>query len=143
PVVRTRVRGSLGRVCGGERAEGAEPLALRRRLVEVPRERGERAARRRAGDVVRVEEHPDLVPERARLARRALVVRRLADEVQAPRRPRAGGVEEEALTRDRVRLDESRPRGALVDRPAFVVGDERRPGSAARQAALLEAEQED
>ena len=61
----------------------------------------ERPARSSSGRRRRIEERARLLPERARLARRAVVGRRLADEVEAARRPRARRVEEVALARDR------------------------------------------
>ena len=90
-----------------------------------------------------VEECARLVPERARLPRRALVGRGLADEVEAPRRPRARRVEEEALARDLVGLREPRALRGLVDRAALLLVEERRALLAAGEAPLLEAEQED
>ena len=70
----------------------------------------------------------DLFPERARLAWRAVVGRRLADEVEPARRARARGVEEVAVAADLV--------GALepaAELAARVVVEERRRARAARQ----------
>ena len=83
PAVRARERVRLAGVARGELGERAQPLALGRRVVERPRERRQRPPARPAAHVVGVEERLHVVPERARLARRALVVRRLADEVEA------------------------------------------------------------
>src|SRR5439155_17806637 len=109
-----------------------------RRRFERPGERGEGAAARPARDVVGREERDDLVPERARLARAPLVARRLADEVEAVRRARAGRVEEVAVARHLVRPLEPPP-----ERPSTLVVEERRAAAAARQAPLLEPEGED
>ncbi len=102
PVVRSgqRVRALL--VVCGEPDERAEPLARARRRLERPRERREGSASRRALHVRRVEQRPDVLPERARLARHALVSRRLAHEDEPPCRTRARRVEEIAVTGDSV-----------------------------------------
>src|SRR5262249_2638681 len=89
-------------------------------------------------DIVRVEQHPNLVPERAGVARRALVARRLTDEVQGLRRTRAGRVEEVTVAGDAVGPLETRAQVA-----AHVVVEERRRSRASRQAPLLETEDED
>ena len=80
-----------------------------------------------------------LVPERAALPRRAVVARRLAHEVEPPRRARARRVEEVAVARDLVRLDEPR----LAERPARVVVEERGSLRPPWERSLLEPEQED
>ena len=82
---------------------------------------------------------PDVLPERARLARRAVVGRRLADEVEPSRRPCAGRVEEVAGPRDRVGLREPR---SVVELAPPVVVEERRARGALREDALLEPEDE-
>ena len=89
-----------------------------------------------------VEERRDLVPERTRLARAPLVGRRLPDEGEPSGRAGAGGIEEVAIPRDRVRPREPGARAAL-ELAAGLVVEERRTLSPARQASLLEAEQED
>src|SRR5581483_11496272 len=76
--------------------------------------------------------------ERARLARGALVGRRLTDEVEAMRRARARRVEQVAVARHLVGTLEP-----CADLAAAVVVEERRRPGAARQRALLEPEQED
>ena len=94
-----------------------------------------------AADVVRVEEPAHRLPERARLARRAVIGCRLADEREQLPRPRACGVEEIAIPACRVGSLEARaPRG--VELAARLVVEERRRGSAARQRSLLEADHE-
>src|SRR5439155_19029572 len=125
PAVRTRERGRFAGIRRGERAQRPEPLAIGRRLVQPPGERGERPPLCPPGDLVVREERAHLVPERARLPRRALVAGRLADEVETLRRSSARRVEEEALARHGVGLDQARLTGALVDRAAFLVGYER------------------
>ena len=101
PAVCARQRGSFAGIRRRERAQRPEPLALGRRLIQPPGERGERPPLRPPGDVLGAVERAHLVPERARLPRRALVACRLTDEVEALGRASARGVEEEALARDR------------------------------------------
>src|SRR5438034_783788 len=132
----------LVHVARRERGQGAESLALGRRGLDPPRELRQWTALRPASDVVGVEEGAGLVPERARLAGRAVVGRRLAHEVEPARRPRARRVEEVALARDRVRSGRPAAARRLVDRAALLVREERRALLAAREAALLEAEYE-
>ena len=81
------------------------------------------------------------MPEGARLARAAVVVRRLAHEIEALRGARAGRVEEVAIERDRIRPRE--PCTSLVQPPPSVVVEERRPGAPAGEAPLLQPEHED
>ena len=90
-------------VVGREPDERAQALALARRRLERPGQSRERPAPRGALNVGGVEERPDVLPERARLARHTLVARRLANEHEPPGRPRAGRVEEVAVARDGVR----------------------------------------
>ena len=142
PVVRARDRLGLGPVAGREPGQRPQALALRRRLLDRPGEMRERALRRRTPHVVRVEAGARFVPERARLPRRALVGGRLADEVEPLRRPRAGGVEEVALARDRVGPLQARLAGEVELAAGFVV-EERRGGRTPGQAALLQTEHED
>src|SRR5262249_42730165 len=119
PVVRLRDCVGSRLVVGGEGREGAQPLPLGRGRLERPGEVRERAAARPAGDVVRLEERARLLPDRARLPGRALVAGRLPDEVEAPRRARAGGVEEVALAGDLV--DAGEPRAASEGRADVLV----------------------
>ena len=88
-------------------------------------------------DVLLVEHRGDFVPEWARLARPAVVGRRLADEVETARRARAGRIEEVAVAAHLIR-----PLQPRAERAACVVVEERRDTLAARQHSLLEAEQE-
>ena len=85
PAVRARERVGLvaALVVGGEDRERPQPLALGRRGLEPPGEGRERLAPRPARDVVGREGLRDLLPERARLLRAALVGRGLAHEVEA------------------------------------------------------------
>ena len=138
PVVRVGERARLVGLRDRELRERAHALALGRRRLERPRERGQRPPRGRARHVLFVEDGRDLLPERARLARRAVVGRRLAHEVEAARRARARGVEEVAVAADLVGTLE--PAAELAAR---VVVEERRRARAARQRPLLEPEQED
>src|SRR5581483_11999524 len=138
PSVRIRECGGRVAVVGREAHERAQPLTLRRRRFEGPRERRQRTARRRARDVVLVEDGGSLLPERARLARRTLVGRRFADEEQTTRRARARGVEEVAVARDLVRALEPPAEAA-----AAVVVEERRRPRAARERAFLQPEHEE
>src|SRR2546428_4873647 len=143
PAVRAGDRaGGLG-IGGGDRRQRAQPLTLARGRFERPRECGERAALRPALDLVRHEEAARLLRERARLAGRALVVGSLADEVEPPRRPRAGRVEEVAVSRDRVGPKEARSARGLLELGLPILVEERRALGPPRQAALLEAEDED
>ena len=101
------------RVGLGDRRAGASARS-RSRSVGA-RSSGHVSAESGRRDVARatssgVEDRGDLLPERARLARRAVVGRRLADEVEAPRRARAGGVEEVAVAADLVGALEPRRR---------------------------------
>src|SRR5207247_8152634 len=125
-----------------ERGQGAGSLALGRRGLDPPRELRQWTALRPASDVVGVEEGAGLVPERARLAGRAVVGCRFAHEVEPARRPRARRLEEVALARDRFRSGQPRAARRLLDRAALLVREERRALLAAREAALLEAEDE-
>ncbi len=110
PAVRAgeRLRLAAGLLGARERGDGAQPLAVARRRLERPGERRERAAARPADDVVRFEERSDLLPERARFPGRAFVGGRLAHQVEPPRGPRAGRVEEVAVASDRVGALEAR-----------------------------------
>ena len=141
PAVRARECACGGGVGRGELRQRAQTLPLRRRVVERPRQRRERAAPRPAPHVLRVEHRLHLVPERARLARAAVVGRRLADEIEPVQRPGARRVEEVAVAADRVRPLQAG--AALVERAAGVVVEERRRRAAPRQAPLLESEDED
>ena len=85
-----------------------------------------------------VEERPDVLPERARLARCSLVPGRLAHENEALRSARAGRIEEVAVARDGVG-----PLETSTQLPPDVVAQERRRPRASRKRSLLEAENED
>src|SRR5439155_10033054 len=101
-------------------------------------QRRQRPPHRRAPDLFVAEEPRDLVPERARLARSPVVVRGLAHEVEALGGARARGVEEVAVPRDAVRLDEPRVGKAAT----LVVVEERRGLRPPRKRPFLEAEDE-
>src|SRR3989454_1360857 len=141
PAVRDRNR-FRGRhvVCGAQR-DGAQAFALRRSVLERPRELGQWAAARPACDVVLGEDGLDLVPERAGLARAAVVGGSLAYEIDALARTRARRVEEVAVARDLIGSRQPRV-GAPVEVAARVVAEERGLVAAARQAPLLQPEQE-
>ena len=128
-------------VAGGELRERPQPLSLGRCVLERPRQRRERPPARPAAHVVGVEERLHVVPERARLARAAVVVGRLAHEIEPLRGARARRVEEVAVVLDRIRPLE--PRASLVERAPRVVVEERRAAATARQAPLLQPEDED
>ena len=138
PAVRRRERGGPVGVVDRQSRERAEPLALAGGGVDGPRQARQRTPPRRESDVRRREERTHVLPERARLARDALVARRLADEDEPLRRPRAGRVEEVPVARDGVRPLE--PAAELA--PGVVVEERRRPFPS-RQAAFLEPEQVD
>ena len=129
------------RVPRGELRERPQPLTLGRRLVERPGQRRERPPACPAAHVVGVEERLHVVPERARLTRAAVVVGRLAHEIEPLRGARARRVEEIAVVLDRIRPLE--PRAPLVERAPRVVVEERRAAAAPRQAPLLQPEHED
>ena len=143
PAVRARERGGRRPVGGRERGQRAQALALARRGLERPGQRGERAAPCPALDLVGREQAARLVPERARLARRAVVARGLADEVEPARRSRAGGVEEVAVARDRVGAQQAPGARGALELGLLLLVEERRALRAARQAALVEADDED
>src|SRR4029450_9994644 len=73
PPVGVRERDGLVGALRGERAQGAQALAFWRRRVDVPGRLRQPAARRPPLDVGGVKQGASLVPERARLARRAFV----------------------------------------------------------------------
>ena len=85
PVVRGREGERPFGVVDREPRERAQALALARRRLERPRERRERPAPRRARTSPSSKSDRHVLPERARLARRALVPRRLAHEHEALR----------------------------------------------------------
>src|SRR6266536_566039 len=130
-------------VDGDERGERAQTLPVGRSLLDRPGEGGERPSRRRSAHVVLCKEAAHLVPEGARFARPTLVVRRLADEIEPPCGPRAGGVEEIAVALNRVRPRQPRTAQARVELARRFLVEERRALAAARQRALFEAEHED
>src|SRR5581483_2999460 len=141
PRVRTRESRRSAGVPRCEPGERAQPLALGGRVVDRPRERGERPPPGPAAHVVRIEQRLHLLPERAGLARRAVVRCRLPHEVEPVEGARARGVEEVAVAAHRIGPLEAR--AALVEQTARVVVEERRRRAAARQAPLLEPEHED
>src|SRR5881227_2170819 len=143
PAVRLRQRAARALVESRQRSDCAQSFALGRRLLDRPGERGERPPCRRAAHLVFPEEVANLVPERACLARPALVVCRLAHEVQPPRRARAGRVEEVAVARHGVRLREPRAAQTRVELASGLLVEERRRLAAPRQRSLLEAKHED
>src|SRR5512132_395436 len=135
------MRGLL--VDGNERGQRAQTLPVGGSLLDRPGEGGERPSRRRPAHVVLCEEAAHLVPEGARFTRPALVVRRLADEIEPPRGPRAGRVEEVAVALNRVRPRQPRPAQARVELARRFLVEKRRALAPARQPALFEAEDED
>ena len=143
PLPRVRARERVGAVAVArcKLRERAQPLAIGGRVVERPRERRQRPPPRPEADVIRIERRPHFVPERARLARVAVVGRGLAHEIEPLERARAGGVEEVAVAADGIGPLEAR--AALVEEAPRVVVEERRRRAAPRQAPLLEAEHED
>ena len=141
PAVRARESLRCLRVVSCELGERPQPLTLGRRVLERPGQGRERPPPRPAPHVVGVEERLDVVPERARLARAAVVVRGLAHEIEPLRGARARRVEEVAVVLDGIRPHE--PRAALVERTPCVVVEERRAAAATRQAPLLQPEDED
>ena len=96
-----------GPIVGRSKRDRAQPFAFGRRRLERPRELRQRPATRPADYVVPREERLYLVPERARLARAAVVTCRLAHEVHALRGTRARGVEEIAVAGDLIRTCET------------------------------------
>src|SRR5262249_10000103 len=141
PAVRACERLRRRGVTGGELRERSEALPLRRRLLERPGQRRERAPPRPPPYVLRLDQRLTDVPDRAHLTRPAVVVGRLAHEIEPLRGARARGVEEVPIARDSVLRRE--PRAPLVEPAAHVVVEERRAGAAARQASLLQPEDED
>ncbi len=93
---------------------------------------------RRAGDFALVEELAHVLPERARLSWDAVVGRRLACQDEPAARAGARRVEEVAVARNRV--DALEPPAQVASR---LVVEKRRRAVAAREAALLETEQDD
>ena len=112
-------RASASARSGDRRARRARAAALARSArPRVAREGRERPPDGGTADVVRVEELAHGLPERARLARRALVADRLADEHEPPPRPRAGGGEEVAVAARGVGSHEARAADARRARAA-------------------------
>ena len=139
PVVGVGERPRLVGVGNREPGERTQPLAVGRRGLERPGERRERTAARRPLHVLGLEDRGDLVPERARLARGAVVGGRLAHEEEPARRAGARRVEEVAVAGDLV--------GALepaAERAACVVARGRATCAPRRGSApFLEPEHED
>ena len=136
---RARARAPLGSSAARARRRRAAARARSARASSghVSAESGRRVVQRATSSARRA--RASLVPERARLARRAVVGRGLADEVEPPRRARARRVEEVAVARDLVGLASR----ALAERPARVVVEERGACVAPRERSLLEPEHED
>ena len=141
PRVRAGERPCSIAVMCSELRERAQALTVGRRLLDRPRECGERPPARPKAHLVRVEDGLHLVPERARLAGAAFVGGRFAHEIQPLERPGARGVEEIAVTTDGVGALQAG--AAFVESAASVVVEERRRGAAPRQAPLFQAEHED
>ena len=122
--------------------ERAQALALGGGALDVPGECRERAADRLPTHVVRVEQLPHRLPERAGLARRPFVPDGLTNEDEPPPRTRAGGREQVAIAARSVGPGEA---GSvpLVERPAGIVVEERLDARPPRQGALLQPEHED
>src|SRR5918995_2576536 len=141
PAVRAREGARLLGIPRSEHGQAAQALALGRSLVDVPRQARQRPATRGALDFGRGEEQANLVVERARLAGPALVVGGLADEHEQLPRARARRVEEIAIARERI--GPGQPAPLLLELAPEVVREKRCLRCAAREDALLEAEQED
>jgi hypothetical protein len=109
PAVRGGQRLGVRRLRHGKQRERTQSFALRRRGLQLPRELGERPPACPAPHILVLEERDDLVPERARLARAALVGRCLTHERQPTGRSRAGRVEEVPLALDRVGAHKAGP----------------------------------
>ena len=136
------VRGCEGvrtfHVVGCETHDRAKSFAVARRRLERPGQGGERSAPGRPLNLHVVEQRPDVLPERARLARRAFIAGGLSHENEALRCACAGRIEEVAVTCDGVRPYEASPELATG-----VVGEERRGAGTPRERSLLEPEHED
>ena len=142
PAVGECERIGLARVVGGQAGKGAQPLALGRRRLDRPGQPRKRPPRRVQAHGVRLEELADRLPERACLARGALVRGGLAYEREQLPRAGAGGVEQVAVAARRVGpLESGAPRSVQV--AALLVVEERRRGRASRQRPLLEPDHED
>ena len=119
PVVRVGERESevpAGLGVGREPRERPQPLPLGRCGLDRPRELRERPPPRRPQHVLRLERRRDVVPERARLARSAVVGRRLAHQVEPARGARAGRVEEVPVAADGDRAVRGGRRGRAAGR---------------------------
>src|SRR5262249_57715192 len=103
-----------------------QSLPLRRSLLDRPGERRQGAPSRGSPHLVVGEEAPHLLPERARLTGAPLVCRRLAHEVEPPRRTGAGRVEQVAVARNRIGLGEARLPPPLLEIAACLLVKERR-----------------
>src|SRR5215216_3664861 len=140
PAVRARERACFIHVRGGESGDAAKPLSFNRGLADIPGEVGERAPTRPPFNVSRLEPRAHLVEEGTRLARPALVVCRLTDQDEQLPGACAGGVEEVAVARKRVRA--SQAAASLLELAAKVVREERRLDGAPRKDSLLEPDNE-
>ena len=143
PAVRTGDGGRRIGIHRGQRRGRAQALALGRRAIHRPGRLGELPPPRPPCDVVGREQRAHVLPERARLARRAVVRRRLADEVQATRRAGARRVEEIPVGGDRIRPRDAGAARPLLDRAPGVVVEQARRAGAPGKRSLLEAEHED
>ena len=143
PAVRTGDGGRRIGIDGGQRGDRAQALALGRRAIHRPGRLGELPPPRPACDVVGREQRAHVLPERARLARRAVVRRGLANEVQATRGAGARRVEEIPVGGDRIRPRDAGAARPLLDRAPGVVVEEARRAGAPGKRSLLEAEHED
>src|SRR6266404_1354230 len=133
PAVRLRECVGAGAVARSELGERAQALALGRRIVERPRERGKGPPPRPPAYVLRLEHGLHLIPERTRLARAAVVGCGLAHEVEPLEPARARGVEEVAVATHGVGALQACT--VLVERAACVIVEERRRAAAPRQAS--------
>ena len=143
PAVRARERVGRRTVGGRERGQRAQALALARRASsgQVSAESGRRRVQRATSSGAK---RPRVSSQNGLGSRgRAVVGRGLADEVEPPRRPRAGRVEEVAVARDRVGAQQAAGARRALELGLLLLVEERRVLRAARQAALLEPEHED
>ena len=131
------------RIRSREGGRGAHPLALRRRPLHGPRGFGERTAPRPAYGVLGLEQRADVVPERARLARRSVVCDGLANEVEPPRRPRARRVEQIPVGGYGIGPHDASTAGALLDLAAGVIAEQRCRGRPPGEGTLFQTEDED
>ena len=113
PTVRGRDALSARAVVCCKRRRRTEALALARRGLERPRQLRKRSLTRPPRDVAGVERAARVLPERARLATRAVVGHRLAHEVDAAGCARAGRVKQIAVARHLVARSKPRAPGRV------------------------------